>query len=76
MATDPTPLLAALRARSKPTPLPQVAEEVGESAFAEFERELAGETLVFRAGQPDAVTPTAYYRLVARVAAKHGGKLP
>lgn len=73
---DPAPLLAALRARKSPTPLPQVAAEIGPSAFEEFERELAEETVVVRRGEIAAVTATSYVRLVERIAGRNGGRLP
>lgn len=76
MPRDPAPLLEAIRARRAPTPLDQVAEEVGPSAFDEFERELAEETLVLRHGQVAAVTATAYVRLVERISGRNGGQLP
>lgn len=76
MPQDPAPLLEMIRARKAPTPLAQLAEEVGSSAFDEIERELAEETVVVRGGAVAAVTATSYVRLVERIAKRHGGLLP
>lgn len=76
MSRDPAPLLELIRARKAPTPLDQVAAEVGPAAFEEFDRELAEETVVLRHGQVAAVTATSYVRLVDRIAKRNGGRLP